>query len=166
MARPRKPGRRKPCGRLVQDELENRTAPVTIRRALDHMISHAIDPAMATAFGRMYVRHEITAADYVAASKFAVLRAKADRALGLPARNPRALAFGAAHGLSHENEDPEHTNACVKAFDDAEAAIGLRSAALSAVEDIVVYGCEVVGYAQKLAFKAGLHSLVRHWRLD
>jgi hypothetical protein len=166
MARPRKPGRRKPCGRLVQDELENRAGVVAVRRVLDHMLVLAADPAMATAFGRMYLRKEISAAAYVAATKFAVLRAKADRALGVPARNPKALAFGAAHGLSHDHEDPEHTQAIVQAFDDAEAAIGLRSAALRAVEDIVVYGNEVSGFAHKLALKSGLHSLVRHWRLD
>src|SRR5213595_1858830 len=134
MGRPRKSGRRKPCGRLVQDELENRNGLVTARRALDHILTLAADPAMATAFGRMYLRQEISAADYVAATKFAVLRAKVDRALGFPARNPKALAFGASRGLSHEHEDPDHTEAIVKAFDDAEAAIGLRSAALSAIE--------------------------------
>lgn len=165
MGRNRKPGRRHPCGQLVRDELENRAGLVTARRALDHMLKLAADPAMATAFGRMYIRQEISTAAYVAATKFAVLRAKADRALGIPARNPRALVFGAAHGLSHEHEDPEHTEAIVKAFDDAEAAIGLRSAALSAVEDIVVYDHELVGFSQKLAFKAGLEKLVNHWRL-
>lgn len=166
MGRNRKPGRRKPCGRLVQDTLENRGGVVAVRRLLDHLLVVADDPAIATVFGRMYINREISAAAYNAACKFAVLRAKADHALGIPARNPKALAFGEAGGLSLAHEDAEYTASIVAAFDAAEIAIGLGTLALSAVEDVVIYDQQLVGYAQKLALKAGLGKLVVHWQLS
>jgi hypothetical protein len=163
--RKRKAGKRRPCGRLVQQELENRGGPVAARRALDHLLKAASDPAMGTVFGRMFLRHEISSSSFVAASRFASLRARADHALGLPARNPRALAFESTKGLSLNPENPEYTQEILKSFYEAEAVIGRGTVALAAIENVVIHDQELVGYERKLAFKWGLERLASYWRL-
>lgn len=165
VGRHRKNGRRKPCGRLVQDELESRSGPVHARRALDHLLKNAGDAAFGTTIGRLFVRHEISAAAFNAACKYAVLRARADRAMGLPARNPKALQYEAARGLSLIADDPEREIEAVAALDKADAVVGLHSKELSALLDVVVYDETPHDYAHKLAMKAALEKLVAHWRL-
>lgn len=162
--RKRKSGRRYASGDIVRELLENKSGPTQIKRMFDHLLRSARDPALGTPMGRMFLEGFITPAEYNAGIKFALLRAKADRAMGVPARNPRALDYN--HGLGGRSlviDDPEYEQALVAALDDVEIAIG---GALSAVYRVVVSDEMPAGYDEKLRCKEGLAKAAAHWRLD
>lgn len=166
LGRKRKEGSRYPSGDLVRDALEDRAGPAQVKRMRDYLLRSARDPALGTPMGRMFLDGFLDAAEYNAGIKFAFMRAKADRAMGIPARNPKALDYN--HGLGGRSlvvDDPDYETAIVDAFDAVEAAIGLHSRELLAVQHVAIYDDEPDGYEQKLAFKAGLVRAVAHWRL-
>lgn len=166
MARPRKSNAiRKPCGRILQDELQDKAAPAALKRMLDHMLLAVTDSKFGTVLGRMAIQREITPPQFIAGQRFATLRAKADHALGVPARNPKALSFEIGGGLSLVADDPDRDLAIVRALEEAEIAIGVHSRELSALEDVCIYDIHPDTYEVKLAFKSGIARLANHWSL-
>lgn len=158
--------RRKSKVDAVMAVLTDCRGPAHAVRIRDLARRQAVDPALGTPVGRMYVLHEITSAMYDAAVKLASLRAAADRVLGLPPRNAAALDYGASKGMSLylDMADPENERAIVTAYDNAEAAI-VSPQDLAAVQYVVIYEREPVGYEHRLALYRGLKSLAKHWGL-
>lgn len=157
--RKRKQGERR-NGRIVRNE---RAQSIT-RRLLDSAFLRSHDAAFGTVFGRMLLEGFLQPEHFDAASRFGISRARADMALGVPPRNPRALQYEyASRGRSSLVDDEEREKRAIEHFDKAEAAIGLGSAELSAVEDVVIYDQLPANYSAKLACRDGLTRLVVHW---
>ena len=164
VGRKRKNGEREANGRLSR-ALASRESVAGTMRDLAIIHRERLDPALGSPIGCMLREGKILTAEYDAGVKFAALRAAADRALGLPPRNPAALDYNAARGLSLTAErDPENDRAVIRAYDDAEAVLGTRSPELAALQAIVIYTAHPSGYEQFLALKKGLSMLSTFWR--
>jgi hypothetical protein len=164
--RKRKSGKRYSSGDLIRAGLEDRRGPMLLKRIFDNMLKDARDPALGTPIGRMLREGFISFAEYNAGVKFAFLRARADRAMGVPARNPKALKY--EHGIGGRDltlDDPEAERAIVDALEALESAIGPHSMALIAMYQVVIEEQEPCGYLEKIAVRAGLNVAAGHWGL-
>lgn len=153
---------RKPGGRLVQSLEDPRTGALA-RRARDAALSGMADPLWATPIGQMFMREDITQTQFDAASKYARLRAAADRAIGLPTRIPPALDLSFKRGGHGDLVERESDDVIIQTCYDAESAIG--TASLPVVKRVVIYDQWPAGYQERQALFVGLDSLSRHWGL-
>lgn len=162
--RKRKAGDRFPGGKL-KSALESRASVSEVRRLTAAMLTHSRDAAWGSVPGRMFLLGQISAAEYDAAKKFSNLRAMVDVALGLPARNPKALDYNRSIGGPPANDDKDWHAAAIRALDDAQAAVGWLTKELAMVERVAIEDCQPETYMDRLAFTGGLKKLVEHWRL-
>lgn len=161
--RKRKSGQRKPGGRLVQS-LEDRRSASLATRAVNAALAGMIDAHWGSPIGRLFLQKEISSIQFDAASKYAHLRAAADRELGLPFRAVRAINYASVK-IKDTGSGHDANEGVITACEEAERAVGMNTNALRALQAVVVLEESPAGYEQKLALYLALDRLCIHWGL-
>lgn len=161
--RKRKNGDRKPCGRLTQI-LEDRRTPALATRARDAALAGMIDQHWGSPIGQLFLRKEISAVQFDAASKYAHLRAASDKEQGLPFRAARAINYAALKIRTSADENTGNKTV-IDACKEAEQAVGKNTEALKALQMVVIEEAWPAGYEQRRALIIGLDRLCIHWGL-
>lgn len=160
MARPRKSGPRYPSGKLKPVDTPD------LQRIRQAVRAAARDERLESVLGTLYFHERIDKRQCEAGLRFLSDRMAADAALGLPPRLPRGQDLNAVSGLVNELEDElsiRRKQRAIAAYDAAEAAIGLGSRQLVAVQWIVIYDRLPDDYLQFIDFRDGLNRLVVHY---
>jgi hypothetical protein len=158
--RPRKTGARYPSGKLKPADTPD------LQRIRQAVLTAARDERLESVLGTMYFHERIDKRQAEAGLRFLSDRMAADAALGLPPRSARGQDLNAVSGLVNELEDElsiRRKQRAIAAYDAAEAAIGIGSRQLVAVQWIIIYDRLPDDYQQVLHFQDGLNRLVAHY---
>lgn len=161
--RKRKPGQRKPCGRLTQVLEDTRTQSAAMR-ARDNILAGMLDANWGSPIGKLFLQKEISSAQFDAANKYAQLRAAADREQGLPFRAAKAINY-AALKITSSVDNSEAKQQIITSCAEAEDAVGRQTTAFRALRDVVIEEQWPAGYEQRMALFVGLDRLCTHWGL-
>lgn len=123
------------------------------------------DPFLESPLGLMMLHGEVTSEQYAAGKLFAEAREAADRVLGLPRRHPKGQDVSAAYGALNAPEDVERVRQSQDRYYSAERAVGLNSAPLRALQEIVVYEARPCGPDALDDLRIALTRLAQHWRI-
>ena len=161
--RKRKPGTREPNGRLQRPAQSSPAVYWQRERETLRVVSR--HPEWESPAGVLCRAGEITTAQFAAALRFASERRAADAALGLPPRSPRAMDMNLTPGYPPDDtpEAQRRRRMAIAAFDAAQVALGVGSAAHGACLWICVYEQRHDCHGQLVALKDGLSKLVRHY---
>jgi hypothetical protein len=158
--RPRKDGPRYHSGKL-------KPQPLPDLQRLRHAIwKLAKDENLESVVGQLFFQGRIDVPQTKAARRFLADRVAADHALGLPSRMARGQDLTAVQGRPIDNEDEvtiRRRRRAIAVYDEAEAAIGLGSLELAAVQWIVIYDKLPDGYEQFLRLRDGLSRLAVYY---
>lgn len=151
---------REPNGRASR---RKDTTAVYVQRERDELRAASRKTYLDSPLGLMFRNEQVSAAQYAAGKRFAEDRAEADAALGLPPRNCQAQNVNRLGGVNNAEDSPEQARAksrTIAAYDKAEAAVGLSTPRLSALQWVVVYEQRPTTYEEVIALKEGLQRLV------
>ena len=158
--RPRKDGPRYHSGKLKPQLLPD------LQRLRHAVWKVAKDENLDCVVGQMFFQGRIDVPQMKAARRFLAERVAADHALSLPPRMPRGQDLTAVQGLPANNEDEvtiRRRRRAIAIYDEAEAAIGLGSRELAAMQWIVIYDKLPDGHEQYLRFRYGLSRLAVYY---
>ena len=154
---------REPNGRASRSK---QSTAIYLQRERDTLRAMSRKSDLESPLGLMFRNERITAQMFAAGLRFASDRAQADAALGLPPRHCQAQNVNRVGGVSHAEDTPERIRAKrrdVSGFDNAEAAVGLNSAALRALQWVAIYEQRPIAYQEVIDLIEGLGKLVKHY---
>lgn len=98
-------GARYPSGKLKPvDQRDKGLAPAVVRRIVDLAKRGANDPRLGSAVGMLHLCGDVSARQFAAASRYAKIRGRYDRAMGMPGRFTLSPDYGTARAIS--NREP------------------------------------------------------------
>ena len=161
--RKRKPGHREPNGRLQRPAQSS--PAVYWQRERQALRTLSLQQEWESPVGVLCRAGEITTSQFAAARRFCAQRREADEALGLPPRSPRAMDMNLTQGYPPDDTPKalRRRRTAIAAFDAAQVALGLGSAAHGACLWICVYEQRHDCHGQLVALKEGLSKLVKHY---
>ncbi len=89
------------------DKRDKGFSPVVVRRIVDLAQRGAADPRLASVVGVLHLTGEVTAVQFSAASHYAKVRGRYDRATGVPGRFTLSPDYGAARAISSREPPSE-----------------------------------------------------------
>ena len=172
--RPRKPGKRSPCGRIVADEREAGYSPSISKRLRDAAARGMADPSWGTALGQLLMAGKINHDEHMAGLKWDELHREYLRSI-----EPPADGTSKPIGEPRKGEPPhEDSEAGAKAekrrkrikLDYERAEVVLEAVVGMQGLNIVTALCVGAGrnpdtYAALLTAKKGLNALSALWQL-
>lgn len=181
--RPKTRRDRFPSGKLRPET----ASPGMIRTMIDRAKQAASDPLLRTEVGRLRLKDEITSQQAAAAMRYAAIVGAYDRVKGMPRRTLASPSYqsgyGGSQGADREDEEilaalaagadvtvlargNDRLKATLRAQKRYEAArlalVGVGSAAMRAVEDVVIYD-EIIVAGRWSDLRAGLDALAKHF---
>lgn len=94
-------GERYPCGKLKPvDNRDKGFSPAVVKRIVEQAKRGATDPRLGSVIGVLHLTGEVTALQFAAASRYAKIRGRYDRAMGMPGRFTLSPDYGTARAIS------------------------------------------------------------------
>lgn len=95
-------GARYPSGKLKPfDSRDKGLAPAVVKRIVEQAKRGANDPRLGSAIGVLHLCGEVTARQFAAASRYAKVRGRYDRMMGMPGRFTLSPDYGTARAISN-----------------------------------------------------------------
>lgn len=167
VGRPRKVGKRKPCGRLAQTYVNpKQQAAAQPHRA--SVLKHQREwPEAGSEFGRLLLRGGITRSQYDAGIRFTELCVAMCAVYDVPSPHPRAMDLTNVRGSVSQGMPSERARRIIDDYNRAFEACGdAGRAAQRAVKEHVVLDKPVGDFDSLKALSSGLSKLVDHFGLD